>query len=242
MSGFTIYEDYYELITLLPEKEQGELLLSIAKYMFENVEPILNERQNKIFKNLKRPLDISKNNSKRRTKKETKVETEKKPKTKPKKNRKETEEEPKDKPNNKPKENPRKTHQDVDVDVNNKNNITNYLEEIEIGYGEEEEKPLSSIFDFIEENFGRTLSPIELEKIADWEDNELTRYAVEIAVINNVKKINYVEAILQSYKDNGIKSIEEVKDKKRKFKNNNTENVDVELFDYNWLEDEEERE
>lgn len=108
MNSFTIYKEYYELITLLNEKDQQELLLAIAKYMFEDIEPELNEKQVKIFNNLKRPLDVSKYNSKRRTKKET----EEKPKENQIANQKET-------------------HQDVNVYVNVNVNvikeIINYL-------------------------------------------------------------------------------------------------------------------
>ena len=108
MNSFTIYKEYYELITLLNEKDQQELLLAIAKYMFEDIEPELNEKQVKIFNNLKRPLDVSKYNSKRRTKKET----EEKPKENQIGNQKET-------------------HQDVNVYVNVNVNvikeIINYL-------------------------------------------------------------------------------------------------------------------
>lgn len=68
MNSFTFFEDYYELITLLNEKEQGELLLAIMKYMFEDIEPELNKNQTKIFNNLKRPLSVSKNKSKNATK------------------------------------------------------------------------------------------------------------------------------------------------------------------------------
>ncbi len=32
-----------------------------------------------------------------------------------------------------------------------------------------------NIYTYIEENFGRTLSPIEYEEVSMWEDNELTR-------------------------------------------------------------------
>ena len=38
MNSFTIYKEYYELITLLNEKDQQELLLAIVKYMFEDIE------------------------------------------------------------------------------------------------------------------------------------------------------------------------------------------------------------
>lgn len=64
IKSFTIYEEYYELITLLNQREQEEFLLAIVRYMFEDVEPVLNDRQQKIFNNLKRPLDVSKNKSK----------------------------------------------------------------------------------------------------------------------------------------------------------------------------------
>jgi len=63
IKSFTIYEEYYELITLLNQREQEELLLAIVRYMFEDVKPVLNDRQQKIFNNLKRPLDVSKNKS-----------------------------------------------------------------------------------------------------------------------------------------------------------------------------------
>lgn len=65
MKSFTIYEEYFDLITLLPTKEeQQDLLYKIAEYMFNDVEPELNTNQTKIFKNLKRPLDKSKMKSK----------------------------------------------------------------------------------------------------------------------------------------------------------------------------------
>lgn len=105
MRSFTIYEEYYDLITLLDREEQKELVLSIIEYMFNDKTPELNDRQNKIFKNLKRPLDISKNNSKRRTEK------------KPKENR-----------NDNQIDNQKETHQDVNVNVNN--NIYSYYENI----------------------------------------------------------------------------------------------------------------
>ena len=66
LNSFSIYKDYYELITLLSEKEQQEILLAITRYMFEDIEPNLNDKQMKIFRNLKRPLDKSKNKSKSR--------------------------------------------------------------------------------------------------------------------------------------------------------------------------------
>lgn len=113
MNGFTIYKEYYELITLLTEREQQELLLAITKFMFEDVEPTLNDKQTKIFNNLRRPLEKSKKRSKcgsitksNENQEENEIET------------KENQKEIKTKSNESQKENENKTHQDVIVNVN----------------------------------------------------------------------------------------------------------------------------
>lgn len=90
MNSFTIYEEYIDLITLLPNREeQGELLLAICNYMFFDEEPTLNDAQMKIFRNLKRPLDKSKQQSKRRNNQKPN-ENQKEINKKPNKNQKET--------------------------------------------------------------------------------------------------------------------------------------------------------
>ena len=107
MNGFTIYKEYYELITLLTEREQQELLLAITKFMFEDIEPTLNDKQTKIFNNLRRPLEKSKKRSKCGSI------------TKSNENQKEI----KIKSNENQKENENKTHQDVNVIVNVNDNV-----------------------------------------------------------------------------------------------------------------------
>ncbi|MBR4672107.1 MAG: hypothetical protein IKO78_02760, partial [Bacilli bacterium] len=64
VKSFTIYEEYYDLITLLDEEEQKDLIMAIIEYMFKDKKPTLNDKQMKIFNNLKRPLDKSKIKSK----------------------------------------------------------------------------------------------------------------------------------------------------------------------------------
>ena len=118
MNGFTIYKEYYELITLLTEREQQELLLAITKFMFEDVEPTLNDKQTKIFNNLRRPLEKSKKRSKCGSitkSNENQEENEKKTK--------ENQKEIKTKSNENQKENESKTHQDVNVIVNVNDNV-----------------------------------------------------------------------------------------------------------------------
>lgn len=118
MNGFTIYKEYYELITLLTEREQQELLLAITKFMFEDVEPTLNDKQTKIFNNLRRPLEKSKKRSKcgsitksNENQEENEIET------------KENQKEIKTKSKENQKENENKTHQDVNVNVNVNDNV-----------------------------------------------------------------------------------------------------------------------
>lgn len=118
MNGFTIYKEYYELITLLTEREQQELLLAITKFMFEDIEPTLNDKQTKIFNNLRRPLEKSKKRSKcgsitksNENQKENEIEI------------KENQKEIKTKSNENQKENENKTHQDVNVIVNVNDNV-----------------------------------------------------------------------------------------------------------------------
>jgi uncharacterized phage protein (TIGR02220 family) len=118
MNGFTIYKEYYELITLLTEREQQELLLAITKFMFEDIEPTLNDKQTKIFNNLRRPLEKSKKRSKcgsitksNENQEENEIEA------------KENQKEIKIKSNENQKENENKTHQDVNVIVNVNDNV-----------------------------------------------------------------------------------------------------------------------
>lgn len=118
MNGFTIYKEYYELITLLTEREQQELLLAITKFMFEDVEPTLNDKQTKIFNNLRRPLEKSKKRSKCGSITKSN-ENQEENETKTKENQKEI----KTKSNENQKENETKTHQDVNVNVNVNDNV-----------------------------------------------------------------------------------------------------------------------
>ena len=66
----------------------------------------------------------------------------------------------------------------------------------------------NTLVDYLEKN-GFILTPIHYEVIQQWEDSELTRYAIQRAVLNGVYKINYVDKILFNYKKNNIKTKEQ---------------------------------
>ena len=74
----------------------------------------------------------------------------------------------------------------------------------------------SNIYEYVEEGLGRTLNGIEYEEISKWDDNELTRYAIKQAILNGGRSVKNIQAILNSYKAKGIKTVEDaMKDSKK---------------------------
>ena len=98
-----------------------------------------------------------------------------------------------------------------------------------------------SIFSEIEKEFGRTLSPSELEFIKAWAatfDSGVIVEAVKEAVLNGVSSIRYIDKILYEWDKKGIKTKEDVKH----FLNKKSKELKepVEVFDYDWFDDEDE--
>ena len=99
-----------------------------------------------------------------------------------------------------------------------KNSIDkNSIEEKEV-QEKEEEIGIPTIYDFIESEFGRPLSPTEYEYISKWEDNDLTRYAVKQAVLNNAPRLKYIQAILNNYRAKNIKTVQDAQNDEKNFK------------------------
>ncbi len=82
-----------------------------------------------------------------------------------------------------------------------------------------------NIYTYIEENFGRTLSPIEYEEVSMWEDNELTRYAIKQAILLMKCNIKYISRILDNYKNNSIKTVQQAQEYEQQFKNQKTSSL-----------------
>jgi DnaD/phage-associated family protein len=130
-------------------------------------------------------------------------------------------------PNDNENENDNENDNDNDKDnINdNVNNKDNYLNNS------------CSCFEQIEKEFGRPLAPSEFEKISLWQNeyaDELILYAVEIAVANNKRTIQYVNGILRNWKTLGYKSKQDVLDAEIEREEKRAE----ELFDYDWLNEE----
>ena len=92
----------------------------------------------------------------------------------------------------------------------------------------------SDIYSTFEQEFGRTLSPVEYETITNWiECNipiELIKEALKEAILSGVSNIRYIDKILFEWNKKGYKKREDIV--KKSFK----ESDEIEeLYDYDWL-------
>lgn len=96
------------------------------------------------------------------------------------------------------------------------NNINNNIDYINNNSSSIEKG--GTIYDFLEQNFGRTLNSIEIEMIREWNNNELTRYAIKQAVLNGKYNVKYINTILVNYKNNSITTVQQAQEEEKMFK------------------------
>ena len=93
----------------------------------------------------------------------------------------------------------------------------------------------SDIYKVIETELGRTLSPIEYETIARWLNasvsEELIKEALKEAVLNGVRNLKYIDKIIYEWTKKGYKKASDVRRKPIK------EEKNIELFEYDWLDE-----
>lgn len=197
--AFLMYYEYEEQLEDLTDEELGQLVRHIYKYEKLGLEP-----ENLGFL-MKMAFNFIKGNLNRdREKYDKRAETSAingKKGGRPRRN----------KPNEKPNEKPKKPNKadidividnDIDIDIKNVNDIDNGNDNFELS---------STLFDLIESNFGRTLSPIEYEEISTWKDNEITRHAIKEAVLKGKCGIKYISRILESYQKQNITTVQQAK-------------------------------
>ena len=80
----------------------------------------------------------------------------------------------------------------------------------------------SSIYNYLENVFGRSLYEPEYEIVSTWKDNELTRYAINQAVLNGAFNIKYIDRILFSYKKNNITTVQQAQMEEENFRKSKT--------------------
>ena len=137
----------------------------------------------------------------------------------------------------------------VEVIKNEKNvmeeyiNLEDFYHKLSLFIVEEVNQPSqesqTTIFEMIEREFGRTLSPMEFEIIRAWMENhiseELIQAALKEAVYNGVSNLRYIDKILYEWGKKGIKTAEDVLRHQKKYKE--TKKEQPEVFDYDWFED-----
>ncbi len=123
----------------------------------------------------------------------------------------------------------------IEMDVSNKNGEV--IEKIKLdplydrlAFSVKEEKN-TNIYSVFERELGRTLSSFEYELINKWFENgnseETIIKALKEAILNNVRSFKYIDKILYDWSKNGVK------------KRNNEEKSLEEMFEYDWLDDNE---
>lgn len=124
--------------------------------------------------------------------------------------------------------------------------ITNTLTSEQQTSNKESNKQVTTIEEYsmyvcssLERIYARAILPTEYEKINYWVskyDKDLIVYALEVSVMNNRKRLDYVNGILKNWENAGYKTKQEVLDNEKKIEEKKNEPY-VELFDYDWLEE-----
>ncbi|WP_017186372.1 DnaD domain protein [Alkalibacillus haloalkaliphilus] len=114
------------------------------------------------------------------------------------------------------------------------------LFEVEQKSIQEEEGKLFQLF---EQEFARTLSPIEIETVSYWLDEDqfkppLIKAAVREAVLMGKLNFRYIDRILNEWKKKGVRSVNDVKQSSQQKQNQQApkEKRDTSVY-YNWLEE-----
>ncbi|WP_373896147.1 DnaD domain protein [Virgibacillus sp. CBA3643] len=113
---------------------------------------------------------------------------------------------------------------------------------------EKEEKIDGTIFILFEQEFGRPLSPFEIETINAWLDEDkiapsLIKAGLRESVLMGKLNFKYIDRILRDWKKKGIHSVEQARDASKNFHNKqvvkqeNKTKRDTSFY-YNWLEGE----
>ena len=111
-----------------------------------------------------------------------------------------------------------------------------------------EQKDSTNVFEIIEKEFGRTLSPMEYEIIKAWIENgiseELITEALKEATFNGVSNLRYIDKILYEWGKAGVKTKEDVEKRQlkrnKKIQKEENNDIDLDIMEWDWFDDEEE--
>jgi DnaD/phage-associated family protein len=122
---------------------------------------------------------------------------------------------------------------------NHKDNHMDNLSGTHMGNDNDNENRDINIIEYFNNNI-HLITPIEIDEINILENNfslGLIKKAIQIAVNNNARSMAYISRILENWKSKGYKTLADIEqDGKKQEEPNNQE----ELFDYDWLHENEE--
>ena len=100
---------------------------------------------------------------------------------------------------------------------------------------EKETKEESDLYSAFEKEFGRTLSPMEVDIISNWKESnisdELILAALKESIFNGVGNLRYIDKILYEWNKKGIKNAAQIDNYKKK----EEEEKDETYYEYDWL-------
>ena len=93
----------------------------------------------------------------------------------------------------------------------------------------------NSLLLLLEKNYARTITSLEVDEVKRLQNKypkDLIIRAIEISVINNAKKLSYVNGILKNWESEGIKSLKDIRER-----NKDDPGVDIpeEVLNYDWI-------
>lgn len=96
----------------------------------------------------------------------------------------------------------------------------------------EETLKLQDLYTLFEQEFGRSLSPIELDTLNMWLDDdhyapELIQMALKEAVLNQVYSLKYIDRILLSWEKKNIMTKAQVLEESKKFRQSKSNNSEI---------------
>ena len=84
---------------------------------------------------------------------------------------------------------------------------------------------------------------MEVEIIKEWLHDgfseDIIKEALKEAIYNDVRNLKYIDRILFNWKGKGYKNPKDIIKDKKNYKKKETKQTEI-VFDYNWLEDEQE--
>ena len=105
-----------------------------------------------------------------------------------------------------------------------------------------QEEDNEDVFQILEKELNKQLSPIEIEIVKAWKEanytDEIIKEAIKEAVMNGVANLRYIDKILYKWAEKGIKDKEAVKKNRKEFMEKEKPKK-VDFFDYDWIDDDE---